>query len=186
MSAQLLPADVVHHILSFLSPNDRKSYHSCLLTCRYFYSIAAPHLYHALRISSYDHRSPFFDADPVTPPSRGALAKRRGAVGKVTRSRKGRLLDGVKVVEVDGKVDGPFGGIKAVQLPSVRTLVFDMSSTQLQADRQEYRTWVDGNKGDSDAYDNLAGMKPKTIALRHLSFHEITDLPDCLPTFTRS
>lgn len=179
-----LPADVLRHILSFIPHTDRRTLLSFLLASRAFYHLASARLYHTVRISSHSHLSPFYDAVPPATVSRGALAKRRGAVGnKAVRSRKARLMDdAVKVLEVDGRMDGPFGGVKAAHLPAVRTMVFDMSHTTIptkhvEGASSEYR---------ERQYELLSSVKPRTIVIKHLSFHQSIDLPDILPATTIS
>ncbi|KAI9636420.1 uncharacterized protein MKK02DRAFT_45127 [Dioszegia hungarica] len=182
-----VPVEVCGLIVAHIPSSDRRTLYACMRLCRSFYAAASPLLYHTITLSSYSHVTPLLDTKP-TAIGRGALSKYRKPVAKSAVKSKPQLLQKVRVLEMDGRIGGPFGGAKAVVLPNVRTLRIDMSLTTLLAEQREagLQTWLDPMLTAGNYFDNVTGVKPQTIVVKHLAFHEQIEFPNDLPLSTLS
>jgi hypothetical protein len=179
VSITSIPVKVSALMPAHIPCSDRRPLYACVRLCRSFYVAASPLLYHTIVPSSYSHVTPLLDTKS-TAIGRGALSKYRKPVAKSAVKPKPQLLQKVRVLEMDGRTGGPFGGAKAVVLPNVRTLRIDMSLTTLLAEQREegLQTWLDPMLTAGNYFDNLTGVKPRTIVVKHLAFHEQIEFPN--------
>lgn len=101
------------------------------------------------------------------------MARTSGTVVKTGRSNKARLLDEVRVLDLDGRMDGRFWLGGTMKLPALRTLRIDMSLTNLRYTREDLFEFC--------RYGQLVHIKPTTIVLKHLRFHQYINVLDELP-----
>lgn len=170
MTSRYTPIEIFTEILSHISENDRQTLLACLLTNRSLYDIASLSLYRTITLSSHSQHSPFHDVETVSDIC--PLARCQVLLKEAGRSRKRHLLNLAKVLELDGRMGGPFRAVKGdrLRLPSIRTLRVDMSNGRSPV------SW-----GQESRYSSLRGIKPKTIVIKHLSFHGTTCILDLTP-----